>query len=74
MGLDDKGQVKQPKDEARLIQARYDGACLTCEGSYAIGDKVHWVRAVGCWHEDCDPPRNLATYIRDRDAPKFPRR
>lgn len=43
----------------KVITAQYAGMCLTCEEDYDIGEKVYWEPGVGCWHTDCDVPRNL---------------
>lgn len=42
--------------------------CLTCEEPITEDDKAYVEPGVGAWHEDCDPPRNLALYKRERDT------
>ena len=41
--------------------------CLTCEGDIDPDERVHVEPGVGAWHFDCDPPRNLSLYRRERD-------
>jgi hypothetical protein len=57
-------------NQARRITSQYPGSCLTCEEPYSAGDEVEWCPGVGCWHPDCDPPRNLATYVKDAASKK----
>ena len=44
--------------------------CLTCEGDIDPDERVHVEPGVGAWHFDCDPPRNLSLYRRERDRAK----
>lgn len=53
---------------ATQIIAQYPGTCLTCEEPYAAGDTVNWQRGAGCWHTDCLPPLNLATYVKGHET------
>lgn len=49
--------------------------CLTCESIIEAGEPAHHEAGVGSWHSDCDPPRNLSLYRRERDrAPRRVRR
>lgn len=41
--------------------------CLTCEAPIERGERSHSEPGVGAWHIDCDPPRNLSLYRRERD-------
>jgi len=50
---------------ARLITVSFNAPCLTCDARVHAGEQAWWIPQVGCWHEDCKPPRNLATYIKD---------
>lgn len=42
--------------------------CLTCEEPIEADERAYVEHGVGAWHEDCDPPRNLKAYQRERDA------
>lgn len=46
----------------------YETECLTCEDVIHPDERAFVERGVGAWHEDCDPPRNLRLYLRERDA------
>lgn len=49
--------------------------CLTCETPIEPGELAYTEPRVGAWHTDCDPPRNLSFYLRERDrGPRRPRR
>jgi hypothetical protein len=44
---------------------------LTCEAPIDADERVYREHGIGAWHADCDPPRNLSLYRRERDrAPK----
>lgn len=58
------------RSEARLIEAKYPGSCLTCEERIEAGTNAYWVPGVGMWHEDCDVPRNLQQYVKQSQASK----
>jgi hypothetical protein len=45
----------------------YTATCLTCDDPIADTERAHREHGVGAWHEDCDAPRNLHTYQRERD-------
>ncbi len=45
----------------------YDALCLTCELPIERSERAHVEHGVGAWHSDCDPPRNLRLYQRERD-------
>lgn len=47
-------------------------ACLTCETIIEPDEFAFREPRVGAWHADCDPPRNLRLYQRERD--RGPRR
>ena len=57
------------------INTSYACLCMTCEEDIAVGEPVWWVAGVGVWHEDCEEPRNLATYTieaeRKRRSPDY---
>ena len=49
----------------------YATTCLTCEAPIDADERVYREHGIGAWHADCDPPRNLSLYRRERDrAPK----
>lgn len=49
----------------------YATTCLTCEESISADERAYREHGVGAWHADCDAPRNLSLYRRERDrAPK----
>ena len=49
--------------------------CLTRETPIEPGERTEREPGVGVWHADCDPPRNLSLYRRERDrAPRRERR
>lgn len=48
----------------------YTAECLTCETRIEADEPAHREHRVGAWHADCDPPRNLPLYRRERDRPK----
>lgn len=53
----------------------YTAVCLTCESPIAADERAYREHGVGAWHADCDAPRNLKLYRRERDrAPKRPPR
>lgn len=55
-----------------FITAQYPGTCLTCDEEYGAGEKVWWCKGAGCWHEQCDAPRNIKPAKRSPlDAPEF---
>ncbi len=45
----------------------YDAVCLTCEAVIDADERAFAEHGVGAWHADCDPPRNLSLYRRERD-------
>lgn len=45
----------------------YAAECLTCETPIEPDERAFLEHGVGAWHEDCDPPRNLHLYRRERD-------
>lgn len=45
----------------------YVATCLTCEEIISADERAHREHGVGAWHEDCDPPRNIHIYQRERD-------
>jgi hypothetical protein len=36
-----------------VIESQYDGVCLACGRPYKAGERVWWVRHIGCSHFDC---------------------
>ncbi len=50
----------------------YATICLSCEEPIAADERAHREHGVGAWHADCDAPRNLRLYQRERD--RGPRR
>ena len=46
----------------------HDTLCLSCEDMIHADERAYVEHGVGAWHEDCDPPRNLRLYQRERDA------
>ena len=50
------------------ITVEHPAVCLSCEEEVRFGQPANWVKGVGIWHADCPEPRNLATYVRERDA------
>lgn len=53
-------------DGAFRITVDFSTTCLTCEEPIEPGERAWWVPKVGCWHRDCDPPRNLAAYRKEQ--------
>lgn len=45
----------------------WEALCLTCEEPITEDERAYVERGVGAWHEDCDAPRNLNLYRRERD-------
>ena len=45
----------------------YATVCLTCEAPIDPDERAYREHGVGAWHADCDPPRNLHLYRRERD-------
>lgn len=51
----------------QLRKLGYDTECLTCETPIGADDLAYREHGVGAWHADCDAPRNLSVYQRERD-------
>jgi len=60
--------MKREASGPRQITVAYAATCLTCEERVELGEPAWWVSDVGIWHLDCAPPRNLATYSKEKRA------
>lgn len=58
----------------QLRKLGYDTECLTCETPIAADDLAYREHGVGAWHADCDAPRNLSIYQRERDRDALKRK
>jgi len=61
------GAVKNPGRKPILITVSYLSTCLTCEEQVQLGEQAWWVSGVGIWHELCEKPDNLETYISEAE-------
>lgn len=51
----------------RTKKLGYVTVCLSCDGPIDANEAAQHEHGVGAWHADCDPPRNLSLYRRERD-------
>ena len=56
-----------PPNTAPAIVAEYGGWCLSCGEYIEPGEKVHWLKGIGIWHEEDEPPRSLGVYQKDAE-------
>jgi hypothetical protein len=62
MALDDLDKFIKPT----LIQVQFEGQmCASCDEPIRHGSRAWWVRGAAIWHEDCEQPRSLITYLRE---------